>query len=385
MGLLSWLRTGSFFPEFSAETANFVFPTLDQEPAPEVYGISVLPIYDSTRVTRSEALQVPAVLRARNLICGTLGTLPLHLHDRARNDITNALFEQPEVALPRSVTMTMLFEDLLFEGESWWRITEFAWTNYPKHVERIEHNRVTVDTDGRVWIDGKKVSDAELIRFQSPNPGLLSAASRAIRTCLKLDAAAARYADEPMPQGMFTPAEGADPAEDEDITALLTAWKTARKTGSTAYVPAALKYHPVQWSPEDLQLADARQHAVLEIARACGVDPEDLGVSTTSRTYQNAEQRRLDLLDFTLGAYVSAVQDRLSMGDVTPNGYYARFKFDGFLRSDTLTRYTAYEKGLAVGALGKDEIRALEDKPNLTPTQEAAPVQSQPQQQEVQQ
>jgi len=315
------------------------------------------------RVNRKEALSVPAVMRARNLIAGTLGTLPLHLHDVRHNQVPNGLLDQPEPDVPRSVTMTMTFEDLLFEGIAWWRVTRFAWTDYPADVERVHPSRVGVRPDGSVWIDGQRVPDTELIRFDSPNPALLVSAARAIRTCLRLDASASRYAAEPMPTGVFTPTEGADPASDAQIKAVLNDWKAARNASGTAYVPAALKYQPLQWSPADLQLADARNHAVLEIARATGVDPEDLGVSTTSRTYANAETRRLDLLDFTLGAYVNAVQDRLSMNDVTPRGYYARFKFDGFLRSDTLTRYTAYEKGLAVGALTQPEIRVLEDRP----------------------
>ena len=321
------------------------------------------------RISRAEALSVPAVLRARNLVCGTLGTLPLHLHDASREVTPSGLLDQPEAGVPRSVTMAMLFEDLFFEGIAWWLVTRFTRTGYPETVERVEPSRVGVRTDGSVWIDGVRVADSDVIRFDSPNPALLVSAARAIRTCLRLDAAASRYADEPLPSGYFEPREGADPADDDDIESLLNAWSNARQSRSTAYIPAALKYNTLQWSPADLQLADARQHAVLEIARAAGVDPEDLGVSTTSRTYANAETRRLDLLDFTLGAYVSAVQDRLSMGDVTPRGYYARFKFDGFLRSDTLTRYQAYDLGLKVGAIGKDEVRVLEDKPPLSPSQ----------------
>lgn len=329
------------------------------------------------RISRKEALSVPAVMRARNLITGTLGTLPLHLHDADHRQVPSSLLDQPETDLARSVTMTMTFEDLLFEGIAWWRVRRFAWNGYPGDVERVHPSRVNVRPDGSVWIDGSRVADTELIRFDSPNPSLLINSSRAIRTCLKLDAAASRYAAEPMPTGIFTPAEGADPATDGVIKAMLNDWKAARNSSATAYVPAAVNYQALQWSPADLQLADARNHAVLEIARATGVDPEDLGVSTTSRTYANAETRRLDLLDFTLGAYVSAVQDRLSMGDVTPRGYYARFKFDGFLRSDTLTRYTAYEKGLSVGALTQPEIRVLEDRPP-TPAPKPAPVKATP-------
>jgi hypothetical protein len=118
-------------------------------------------------------------------------------------------------------------------------------------------------------------------------------AARAIRTCLLLDQAAALYSKEPLPLGYFAPTDpNADPATDEEIAEVLDDWEAARRSRAWGYVNGALKAETLQWSPDQLQLADQRQHAVLEIARAAGVDPEDLGVSTTSRTYQNGEQRR---------------------------------------------------------------------------------------------
>jgi phage portal protein BeeE len=111
---------------------------------------------------------------------------------------------------------------------------------------------------------------------------------------------------------------------------------------------------------------------VLEIARAIGVDPEDLGVSTTSRTYQNSEQRRQDMLDFTFAAYRAAMEQRLSMRDVLPRGYEAKVNLDSFLRSDTLGRMQAYKIAEEVKALTEDEVRELEDRPLLTPAQRGA-------------
>jgi phage portal protein BeeE len=109
----------------------------------------------------------------------------------------------------------------------------------------------------------------------------------------------------------------------------------------------------------------------LEIARAAGVDPEDLGVSTTSRTYQNSEQRRQDLLDFTFAPYVAAVEQRLSMKDVLPRGYTAKVNFDAFLRGDTKTRMETYAIGAPLGVYLDDEMRELEDRPPLTSAQKA--------------
>jgi phage portal protein BeeE len=77
------------------------------------------------------------------------------------------------------------------------------------------------------------------------------------------------------------------------------------------------------------------------------------------------------MLDFTLTAYVAAVEQRLSMRDVLPRGYKAKVNFDGFLRSDTKTRMETYQIGKEVGAYVDDEIRELEDRPSLTSAQKS--------------
>lgn len=358
-----------------ADGARFV---VDEDAVPpQVFGLTS---YEDTtavasRIDRARAMQVPAVKRARDIIAGTIGALPIDLvgPDGSHSDGYFSMLAQPEADKPRSVTMTRTVEDVLLEGRAWWRITDFGWHNYPTRVEHLTRSRVLVDDAAkRVYVDGRQVPDSELIRFESPNDGLLVAGARAIRTCLRLDAAAANMADGVPPLDYFTPAEGADPADDDDVRALLDDWQEARRLRSTGYVPAALKYNTGGWSPKDLQLADARQQAVLEIARLTGIDPEDLGVSTTSRTYFNAFDRKQDRIQSTLMPYLVAIEGRFSMGDVTPRGYTAKFNLSALLRSDDKTRMETYEIASRIGALTGDEIRALEDRQPLTPTEKAA-------------
>jgi hypothetical protein len=318
------------------------------------------------RISRAEALQVPAVLRARNLICSTLARLPIHIRNDDREIAQpTTLLEQINRDVPNVVTFAETYEDLFFEGIAWWRITEFGWHTYPTFAERISPSRVAA-YNGEIYIDGYRVRDDRIIRFDSPNPPLLVHAARAIRSCLELDQAASRYAADPLPMGYFTPKEGARIREsDSVIQGILDKWQTYARRRVIGYVGAAIELKSLQFNAEQIQLADQRQHAVLEIARAAGIDPEDLGVSTTSRTYQNAEQRRLDLLDFTLSAYVAAIEQRLSMRDVLPRGYRSKVNFDGFLRSDTKTRYESHQIGLDGGFVELDEVRELEDRPKI--------------------
>src|SRR6266545_2245841 len=327
------------------------------------------------RISRREALQVPAVMRSRNLIAGTLARLPIHVRDKERRIASpTTLLDQIDPNLPNVVTFAETYEDLLFEGTSWWRVLEVGWHGFPTFAAHVDTSRVSVTGwmppvngsspsmpigEARVLIDGRPVPDDQVIRFDSPNPPLL-------------DRAASRYADEPVPLGYFTPKEGTSPREDDTaVQALLDKWQQSRMKRVWAYIGKAWDIHTLQFNAEQIQLSDQRQHAVLEIARAAGLDPEDLGVSTTSRTYQNAEQRRLDLLDFTLAHYMAAVEQRLSMRDVLPRGYEAKVNLDGFLRSDTKTRYEAHKIALDSGFETVEEVRELEDRP---PIRQTAPV-----------
>jgi hypothetical protein len=331
------------------------------------------------RIDRDTAMQVGAVKHSHDLICPTAGGLPINLEGPGRTATPWSLFEQPERNVPASITFGRLFEDLFFEKIAWWDVTEIGWHSYPAFVKRLDPKRVQVDADrGTVYVDGVERRDAgrTLIRFDTLVGGVLTEGARAVRTLLHLEHAAALAADGVPASEYFTPAQHMDPATtDEQILDMLNAYQQARRERRRAYVPAALEIHEGKgFNPEQLQLAQSRQAAVLEIARVTGVDPEELGVSTTSRTYANVFDRRKTFLDFTLGAYLKGVRDRLKMPDVTPRGYVPRFDLDDFLQTDTLTRYQTYAAGLAIGALDHDEMRAAEGKaPLAAPPAPVAP------------
>lgn len=333
-----------------------------------LYGTLAAPAPWSTpgqRVTRAEAMQVSAVKRARDLICGAIGQMRLELVGPDNAATPWNLFEQPEAGVPRSVSMTRLAEDLLFEQRAWWRITHEGWHNRPAQVIRLDPSSVTVQPDWRVYYSptGNGVAtewlpDRHLIRFDSPNDALLLAGARAIRTVTRLEQAALNYAEGTPPLDWFTPAEGADPASDEDVLEFLNDWATARKARSTAYVPYALQYNTnANFNPEQLQLSQAREFAVTEIARITGIDAEELSVSTTSRTYANMQDRRRQFLDFVIGPYLTAIEDRLSMDDVSPRGFKARFDTATFLRTDDKTRAETDALLIGVGVLAREEAR----------------------------
>lgn len=320
------------------------------------------------RISRREALSVPSVLRARNLICSTIAMLPLHATNGAGERVEHKLLETPEgpVGLVRSVSLANLLEDLLFESSACWLVLLRTSAGFPTAVQRIEHGKWQIDPVTRVvTVEGREVDPRDVIIFSSPNPPLLVHGARAIRSLLLLEESALRLASEPEASYWFRSADGVDPAED-DVLAVLNGWKAARKKRAVAYVPSAYQVEKAdRQTGEELQMVSAREFAVAEIARLTGLSSEWLNVSTTSRTYLNAVDERRQFVDFVLGPLLVSVEQRLSLPDVTPRGQDVRFSLDAFLRADSKTRMETYEIGLRVGAYAPDEIRALEDRPPL--------------------
>jgi len=329
-------------------------------------------------VTRDDALSVPAVMRGRNMIC-SISTLPLECVDATSRPRPSPLLDQFDPNVANSVHLATTFEDLLFDAVAWWRVTGFDATGYPSRVQRYAPDQVQLQTpadyrrgflpsglatEGVVWMDSEPVPFSEVIRFDSPNPALLGPGAKAVRRALALDDAAELYARSPRRRGYFSPTDGADPADDDRIQDILTEWAEASAERVDGYVPAALEYTAIQDStPAELQLVQMQQRAGLDLANALGIDPEDLGISTTSRVYQNATDRRQDRINDTLAPFMLALTDRLSMPDVTPPGQRIRHNLDGYLRADPRTRAEVHQIYATLGATDPAEIRTEEGRP----------------------
>lgn len=340
----------------------------------------------SGRVGRLEALSVPAVQRGRNLIC-SIATLPLVQHGPDWQEVRLSLLEQIDPDVPNVVTLSQTIEDLLCDGVSWWWVTARGFDGFPTFCRHVDVSSVSLNPPGGmqrpaplpggydprnavIYVDGRPVSVRDVIRFDSPNPPLLVAGARAIRRALLLDRAAEVYADGGRPLDYFSPADGAEDIGDDEIETMLSQWQARRKRRGTGWLPKALKYNAVDSpSPADLQLVALQQRAALDIANAMGLDPEELGISTTSRTYANVTDRRQDKINDTLAPYMSAITDRLSMGDVTRRGYRIAFDLDDYMRADPATRWATYQIAESMGATTVDEIRTDERRPALTAAQ----------------
>jgi phage portal protein BeeE len=333
-------------------------------------------------VTRSEAMSVPAVRRGRSIIAGGIGTLPLvatRVTGGEVERVTRPLLDQPNPDTTRAFVMTWTVDDLLFHGRSWWRVLGRDREDYPTSAERVGLDRVNIAWGedartgrrvGRVYVDGRHVPDRDLIRFDGPDEGLLATGGRTLRTAILLEQAVRRNSDGLPPQDLLALAEGAtelsnapgsagiEGSDASEIDALLDEWQYARRTRGTAYVNRSIDHRIVGFDPKAMQLAEARQHQALEVARMLNLSADDVDApGGTGMTYQNREARQRDRVDNTLRPYLASIYERLSMGDVTPRGTTVRFDLTEYLANDTAAAITAGREAVESGLMTTGEVR----------------------------
>jgi hypothetical protein len=327
----------------------------------------------ATNTTRQLSMSVPSVARARNIICGTIGSLPLTTFNRITGEFVDPhrVINQPDPRVAGFVIYNWLAEDIWMYGAGYGQVLEMyaatdggrvrAWT-------RVSPERVTVDTDflnteiNGYKVDGKAVplqGVGSLIRFDGPDEGLLHRAGKTIAAAVYLENAAVNYAKEPSPM-MVLKSNGTNLTADR-ISALLSAWKTARQSRNTAFLNADIDLQQFGFDPKTMQLAEARQYVALELARACGIPAYFLSAEQTSMTYSNAVTERRSLVDFSLRPILKAIEERLSLPDFVPNPVMVRFALDYFLRGNALERAQVYEILNRIGAMSVEQIQREED------------------------
>ena len=328
------------------------------------------------------ALQVPTVSKCRQLICGVIGGIPLELYNKKTGaELEKPIWlEQPDERQPRSVTIAYTVQSLLFHQVAYWEVTavykddgrpaRFAWVSNTRVTPKLNAKNTEVEyyqVDGSVRPNNGVGS---LITFQSLQPGVLLTGARTIRAALDLEKAASIAAQTPVPSG-FIKNSGAD-MPDTQIQAILAAWKAARQTRSTAYLTSTLDYQATSFSPKDMMYDEAKQSLSTEICRLMNVPAymASSDASGNSMTYQNVLEARKEFFAYTLAPFVNAIEDRLSMNDITNSQNIVKFAADDtFLRADATVRLATIEKLLALELITKEQAMAMED---LTPNGDAS-------------
>ena len=351
--------------------------TVEAQYAPQVMGDGINSIYNFTFpiISRRDAIGVPAVKRSRDLLC-TVGTIPLEYKKKSTGESIAAprWIHQLSKSQPQFVTISYLVDSLLFYGQAFLEIVEvYQEDGRGASFDWVSNTRITFDLDinntfvTQYYVDGspRPMSGlGSLVTFQAFNEGILNTGSRTIQAAIDIQKAAAVAAATPMATTVLKNT-GADlPAA--EVQGLLASWKNARQNRSTAYLTSTLEAQNIGFSPKDMMYNEAIQNLATEIARLCGVPAYYLSADqNTTMTYANVQDERKQLVALAFQPYISAIEQRLSMDDISTAGHYVKFDLDStFLRTEPMDRLLVLEKMLSLGLITIEQAMEMED---LTP------------------
>lgn len=307
----------------------------------------------STSNRELQALSLPTISRARDLIAAMIGTLDLRQYQlRWEGDNYEKVyiegeswFTRPDPKVTRNFIMAQTFSDLMMYGTAIWYVTSRYSTGFPASFQWLPMSNITfVDQAGPQWFttsdevefNGAKLPMENVIQFISPTMGIIYSGQQAIDTAYKLDGAARRFASTEIAAG-YLQQRGGEPMTAEELGELAAGWSSARRNNAIGALNEFVEWKEFGSDPAKLQLVEARQYQALELARLANIPPYLVGAPTgTGMTYQNALQARQDLYLFGARPFIDCIEETLSGDRVIPRGRHIELDVESYLSDNDL-------------------------------------------------
>lgn len=343
-------------------------------------------------VSSDQALRHSAVWACVRLIAGTVSTLPMDVirtQGDGRTEVAVPLITSPSALVSPITWRDQLLVSMLMRGNAYGLITETDRSGYPLTIELIHpdkvggqvvEGRVRVSWDGvehDLWPLGNAIHVAAFTVPGSPfGLSVIDYARTTIGAGLASEEWGARFFTEgAVPSAVLSTDQAITREQASELKARFMAAVAGKR--EPAVLGAGVAYTPISVSPGESAFLDTYRMSGENICRLFGVQPEMIGLASSgsSVTYANREQRVQDFLTFTLSPWISRLEETLST--LLPPDHVLKIRSGGLLRSDIQTRYAVYETAARIGQLTDgqmpltvDEMRALEDLPPLTQTEE---------------
>ncbi|MDK4252611.1 phage portal protein [Corynebacterium propinquum] len=288
---------------------------------------ALIPPDTTTTITRAVAMQVPAVMRARNLIVSTIARCKLIATDGYDEPywLANRVIDHSYIKSTRMSRMIGTVDDLLFYGKSCWALDRGS-DGVPMIAVHVPHHLWDTKDDGSLIVNGSLVSPDEVCIFTGIHDGVLAHGAPAIRDARQIQAAAARVADNPAALIELRQTNNAQLSR-EEVQQLIDGYVAARKgrNSGVSYSSPGVEVNEHSIAKENL-LIDGRNAAAVDVARVMNIPASfiDSSVGGTSLSYQNAATRMTELVAFGLSPMMAAIESRVNEPDMS----HGHMKFD---------------------------------------------------------
>lgn len=291
-------------------------------------------------VTRTEALSIPGVFKARATLTSLIADKPLKAY---RGDVE--LVNQPtflyrtDGGVSPWQRMAATIDDLIFYGKSLWLVARAADGSITE-AQRwpIEWWEITPDGELRVQPNASSpkvpLPEENAILIWGPSEGLLTLGVRTLRGAADIESTVAARARSPIPAAVLRETTSDADIQPEEAQELIASWVRARQdpNGAVAYLPYGIELEALGDTNTDL-FTEARNASRIDIANFFNLPASllDGSLSTASLTYSTQEGKRNEVFDYGLPYWIRPIEERLSQDDVVPRGQRVRFDFSALL------------------------------------------------------
>jgi HK97 family phage portal protein len=331
--------------------------------------------------TLREALSLPSVVRAVQLLAGTVAQFtPLAYRDDVQLAVQPRVLRRPTPFGTRydflyATMYALLAGDANAQkaGNAFWLVTDRDDERQPRAVIQLPGSEVSVDWDDRRFLPryrwrGRDLTPPDLIHVALGRaPGALLGVSpivAALDALAQVDAAeqyaAAWFVTSGVPSVVLKSAQEKTP---EEAAALKAQWLLAHSGPgqSPAVLSGGIEDSYPNVDPEGAQLQQTRDYGNTVVARLLGIPAALLHVATSGATitYTNPAGAIEELIKATIApTYLPPIEGALS--ELVPSTQAVRLNTREVLRVDIAGRFALYQQGVAMGMLTAQDARALE-------------------------
>lgn len=337
--------------------------------------LGITPTASGISISVLEALKVPAVANAIQLISEAVATLDVHV---------KYIDGGTEVEVTDHPVLTLLRGDANDWTSGFELIRQImidalvSDAGGMAHVNRVDGRLIEVisyrqgvltfdadnDTLERVYrLGDRRIPARDVIHLMPPlyrSP--LNLAREAIAIAVAMDRHAARlFTRGGRPSGVLSFAKGM--AQDA-VNKARAAWRQTHEGedtgGQTAILYDGATFTPLALSSTDSQFLENRRFQIEEIARAFNIPAPMIG-DLSRATWSNSEQKGREFLSYCLEPWLKALEGALNRAlftDEERGRYVVRFDRDDLTRADLATRATVINSLIASQTLSPNEGRS---------------------------
>jgi hypothetical protein len=292
---------------------------------------------ESLPLTRADAISIPSVSKARNLLVSVTSGFPLRClaGEALAPDQPTWMYRTNGIVSPYE-RMTWTVDDGIFYGYSLW-LTERG--PIPEGGKRgpllnaawCPTEDWTVTDNQLIYLpENRALKPDEFILFNFPFEGLLNIARRTLRGARDTEEAWVGRMRNPLP--LINLHQTDDSLTHEQVKGFVDAWSKARRSvnGAIGYTPPSIELEVEGEISVDL-FTEGRNAIRTDVGSFLNVRASMLDGTSgiDSLTYTTKDGERNQFYELDLPFWTAPIEARLSMDDVVPRGQRIRFdKYD---------------------------------------------------------